>query len=309
MRTEQLPELFGVTGVTGVIEVGTGHINRTFLVTAAAGRYILQSLNRSVFTSPETVMANIAQTEQAFSGCPDVRVPHFLTCGGMNYASADGEIWRMYAYSEGSEQERSLYRAGFSYGAFIRVMSTSCARIEPVIPGFHDLGGYISRLREVCPEGGIPPLLISAAERLKSCFEGVPLRIIHGDAKTDNVIVGETCTVLDLDTVMTGYAALDYGDMVRSVCAGSICTESVREVTRGFTEGLGSLLTPRERETLYCGVLWTVCELAVRYLTDYYSPVRYFRGRSREQCLVRSRELLAQLGDFLAAEQQFRELL
>ena len=309
MRTEQLPELFGVTGVTGISEVGTGHINRTFLVTCGGQRYVLQSLNREVFRSPETVMANIAQVEQAFSGSIDVTVPHFLTCDGRNYASDCDEIWRMYAYCESAPCDEPLFRTGFAYGRFIRIMSSSRAQIEPVISSFHDLGGYLGKLRTVCPEGDIPPLLTETAKRLKSCFEGVPVRIIHGDAKTDNIIVGETCTVLDLDTVMTSYAALDYGDLVRSVCGGDFSAERVGKVTRGFVEGAGDLLTARERETLYFGVLWVVCELAVRYLTDFYSPVRYFHGRTREQCLVRSKELISQLEAFLAAEQQFSDIV
>ncbi|MDO4864658.1 MAG: hypothetical protein Q4A05_10865, partial [Ruminococcus sp.] len=102
METERIPALFGVTGVRDISEVTTGHINRTFLVTADGGRYVLQSLNRSVFPRPEAVMANIAQTEAALAGRTDIAVPHFLTCGGRNYADTGGEIWRIYAYCEGS---------------------------------------------------------------------------------------------------------------------------------------------------------------------------------------------------------------
>ena len=309
MRIEQIPELFGVKGATGIDEVSTGHINRTFIVTCGGQRYVLQSLNRGVFRLPETVMANIAQVGQAFSGSREVTVPHFLTCDGRNYATDGDEIWRMYAYCESAPCDEQLFRTGFAYGRFIRIMSTSQARIEPVISGFHDLGGYFEKLRMVCPEGEIPSLLKETEKRLRSCFEGVPVRIIHGDAKTDNIIIGETCTVLDLDTVMTSYAALDYGDLVRSVCGGGFSAEKVGEVTRGFVEGTGELLTARERETLSLGVLWVVCELAVRYLTDYYSPVRYFRGRTREQCLVRTKELISQLEAFLAAEQQFSDIV
>ena len=307
MQTEHIAAMFGITGVCGVSEVSTGHINRTLLVTAESGRYVLQALNRGVFPRPEAVMSNIAQVEAAFADCADVTVPHYLTCRGKNYAEADGEIWRMYAYCEGSPCVRELRRVGYSYGTFIRVMSRSGAEISPVIDGFHDFGRYYARLEQVCSD--IPPELTALRERLGNSFDGVPARIIHGDAKTDNVLVGEPCTVLDLDTVMLGAVALDYGDMVRSACTHGVDAEAVRELTDSFIEGLGGLLTDKEKASLYSGILWTTGELALRYLTDFYSEERYFRGKTREQCLTRSHELLGQLGGFIAAEADISRII
>lgn len=309
MQAERIAELFGVTGISDITEVAAGHINRTFIVTADGGRYVLQELNRTVFRHPEAVMANIAQTEAALKNCTDIAVPHFLDCGGRNYAVTDGGIWRMYVYCEGSSCGRELYRVGYAYGAFIRVMSTSNAEIMPVIEGFHDFGGYYERLAAVCPAGEIPPALTALRERLAVSFRGVPTRIIHGDAKTDNVLIGEPCTVLDLDTVMVGAAALDYGDMVRSVCTGGVDPGSIRELTRGFADGLGGLLTDTEKASLFNGVLWVTGELALRYLTDFYSEERYFRGKTREQCFGRSRELLVQLDAFLSAEAEIERII
>ncbi len=309
MQAEQTAALFGVSGITDVCEVAAGHINRTLIVTADGVRYVLQELNRTVFRDPKAVMSNIAQTEAALQNCTDISVPHFPDCGGRNYAEADGGIWRMYAYCEGSPCGRELYRAGYAYGAFIRVMSTSNAEIMPVIEGFHDFGSYYDKLAAVCPVREIPPALTALRERLADSFDGVPTRIIHGDAKTDNVLIGEPCTVLDLDTVMVGNVALDYGDMVRSVCTGGVDPGSIRELTRGFTDGLGGLLTDKEKASLLSGVLWVTGELALRYLTDFYSEERYFRGKTREQCLGRSRELLAQLGGFLSAEAEIERII
>ena len=309
MQAEQIAALFGVSDILDVCEVAAGHINRTLIVTADGGRYVLQELNRGVFRVHEAVMANIAQTEAALKNCTDISVPHFLDCGGRNYAEADEEIWRMYAYCEGSPCGWELYRAGYAYGTFIRVMSESNAEIKPVIVGFHDFDRYYDRLTAVCPAGEIPPALTALRERLADSFCGVPTRIIHGDAKIDNVLIGEPCTVLDLDTVMRGAAALDYGDMVRSVCTGGDDLDNIRELTRGFADGLGSLLTDKEKASLYSGVLWVTGELALRYLTDFYSEDRYFRGKTREQCLGRSRELLAQLGEFLSAEAEIERII
>ncbi len=305
MRLSEIPELFGTGKICGLSELGEGHINRTFLAQSESGRlYILQSLNRSVFGSPETVMRNIALTEQALQGHCEVKVPHFLMCGEKNHAEVSGETWRVYEYSE-STGECDAYSAGFSFGAFIRIMSGSGADIRPVTEHFHDFEHYYSQMLKTCPAEVIPYELTELREQLFGCFSGLPVRIIHGDAKTGNIIAGQPCTIIDLDTVMKGYAALDYGDMVRSVCSAGIGSESIASLTKGFTDALAGLLTEAERASLYSGVLYVTGELAMRYLTDVYVQERYFKGKTREQCAERTKELLEQLREFKADEKEF----
>ena len=139
---------------------------------------------------------------------------------------------------------------------------------------------------------------------LAEIFADVPKRNIHGDAKADNIIIGKPCTVIDLDTAMNGYAALDYGDMVRSSDTGD--TEAL---TRGFAEGLDWMLTDREVQSLYYGVLWCTGELAARYLTDVYADNRYFSGKSREQCRERAESLMIQLRDFVSMKPYFERII
>ena len=49
--------------------------------------------------------------------------------------------------------------------------------------------------------------------------EVVPLRVTHNDTKLNNVLLdldtGEGLCVIDLDTVMPGFAAHDFGDSIR----------------------------------------------------------------------------------------------
>lgn len=306
MDIVNIPLLFGIVGDVTVSELGAGHINRTFLVERGGERYILQSLNTGVFRRPEAVMSNIALVERAVSAQSDVAVPRYLTAGDRSFVAADGEVWRMYCYTEKTGTDIEPFRIGYSYGAFIRALNGPEIAAASAIDGFHDFERYYLRLEEICPD--IPSQLKDLRGRLKGCFSGVPKRIIHGDAKPDNVITGEPSTVIDLDTVMKGYAALDYGDMVRSV-AGRENIELAEAITQGFAAGLKGMLTEAEVGTLYCGVLWATGELAVRYLTDFYSRERYFRGKTRQQCLERSEQLLAQLETFTAAEKELAEII
>jgi hypothetical protein len=159
MLTEKLPEQFGLSGNFSLTELGGGHINRTFLVTAADGcRYILQSLNSDIFRSPEKVMENISAAEAALAGCQDIRIPHYLCSGGINYIRSGDDIWRMYAYCE-SSGKADLRSAGYAYGSFIRVLSSSGIAPEPVIDGYHDFAAYMKKLSNVCPQGKLPQAL------------------------------------------------------------------------------------------------------------------------------------------------------
>ena len=309
MKIKSIPPLFGITEIQSICEVNTGHINRTFIVSTPKDRYILQALNQNVFKSPEDVMFNIEQTQNALYDCTDIKIPHFLKSENTNYVKKDKEIWRMYTFCEETEGEEKLYRTGYSYGTFIRVMSSSNAKIKQVIKGFHDFNTYYSKLTNVCSSEDVPTILTNLKEELSDCFDSLPQHIIHGDAKTDNIILGNPCTILDLDTVMTGPVALDYGDMIRSVCNDKIDIEIIRELTHGFKDGLKNLITEKEKNSLFHGILWTTGELSLRYLTDYHSERRYFIGKTREQCLERSNELIKQLNAFISAKKEICSII
>ena len=303
MGIENVIEKFGISA-REYVSLERGHINLTFLVTSQTGeQYVLQMINPQVFNSPEAVMLNISEIGSAFEHEAKLKVPNFLRCDGKNYAEYNGDIWRMYVYTPVVESVEKCYRAGFSHGRFINVMSRNGVNLETVLPFFHNYERYVEKLRAVCHDKAVTERFSDMGKRLAEVFEGVPKRNIHGDAKADNIIIGEPCTVIDLDTAMHGYAAIDYGDMIRSADMSDI-----ERLTQGFAEGLDGLLTEREVSTLYYGVLWVTAELAARYYTDVYSDIRYFVGKSREQCHERAESLISQLDRFEGMKREFAEM-
>ncbi|MBR4628328.1 MAG: aminoglycoside phosphotransferase family protein [Ruminococcus sp.] len=295
--------LFGIVPDSSPEMLGTGHINSTYKLTSDGTAYILQSLNPAVFPRPETVMSNIAAVQKAFShrDCADVAVPEFLSAGGRNYVIADGRLWRMYRFAEPGTAD--CFTAGLAFGTFMRVISD--AELSPALEGYHDFQSYLLRLEAVSSgaENELCVTLAGIGRSLAECFPpSLPLRNIHGDAKLDNVITGKVSTVIDLDTVMKSYAALDYGDLIRSLCpAGTPDTNRIRAATAGFAEGLQGILSPGEVRSLYSGILRSACELAVRYLTDFLTGEGYF-GRTRAQCHERAAALTEQLRSYMSTE-------
>lgn len=312
MKLAEIASLFGVSDVSEISELKGGHINRTYLVTAASGRYVLQSLNREVFAYPETVMRNISAVGEAFSRLENspVTVPRYLLARGTNFLEVGGEIWRMYGYAAAEKTEKSgEYLTGLSFGTFIKVVNGENVRLGTAIDGFHSFSRYFEKLSRIAPEKA--ELFKGIRERLDGIFtEKLPMRNVHNDAKADNVIIGRQCTVIDLDTAMPGYAALDYGDMIRSVCKGTAPDmTAVGEITRGFAEGLDGLLTGEEIASLYYGILCAAGELSMRYYIDGVGRNGYFKGKTPGECIYRGDELYAQLCMFTDYEAEICRII
>ncbi|WP_028516877.1 aminoglycoside phosphotransferase family protein [Ruminococcus flavefaciens] len=315
MDIRNIPTLFGLSEASELTELNKGHINRTFLAVCGGKKYVLQSLNRSVFRTPEAVMDNISRIEAAFAeaDCSEVAVPHFIAFGDKNYAVADEEIWRIYSYiTATADSAAEPAAAGRAFGNFIRIMDSRELSSTSAIEGFHDFDRYFAVLAS---KNGIDRGVMTTLDKLRDTLgqvfgSSLQKRIIHGDAKADNIIINHKMTIIDLDTIMCGYAAVDYGDLVRSVCKNGINDLSpVRHITAGFSQGLGGILSDEEINSLYYGILWLTGELAVRYLIDFKSENKYFRGKTSAECLARAEQLLSQLKQFTEHSAELTEII
>ncbi len=315
MISDEILSQFGIDGKARVSELVSGHINSTCLAQCNDGsRYIVQALNTRIFRNPDAVMKNISAVEKAFSRkdiTDEVTVPHYLTTvEGDNYIENDGEIFRAYTYTEPLDLPRDRYfRAGYAFGAFINTVNRKGVKFEVTIENFHSFDDYFSSLIAAdknSPLKKIDKIIMRRLSSLRDTIAQVftvdfPKKNVHNDAKISNVVFGEKCTVIDLDTVMSGYAAIDYGDLIRSVCTSENTDLAViRDVSRGFARGIDGILSDDEIYSLYYGILYVTGELAVRYLIDYLSDVKYFRDKTSAECLSRANELLKQLNKFIS---------
>ena len=150
----------------------------------------------------------------------------------------------------------------------------------------------------------------------------LPLRVTHNDTKLNNVMLDKKSRaplcVIDLDTVMPGLAAWDFGDAIRY--GANDCPEDEPDVSkvhlnmqkyetylRGYLDAAGAALTPMEKETLPWGARVITLETGIRFLTDYLEGDHYFRIRRPNQNLDRTRKMLKLTEDMEAHFAQMKD--
>ena len=317
---------------------GGGHINRTYLVvTGKPHLYILQWLNGQVFKNLTGLMDNvIAVTDYLQERVSDPRgclklVP---TLTGEKYLlTAEGDCWRMYDYVldsvclEAAESPEDLRQSGVAFGMFQNQLADfPAATLTETIPHFHDTPDRFRIFREAihkdaaCRLESVRELVNrylaheGEADALHSLLRKgeLPLRVTHNDTKLTNVMLDdethEPLCVIDLDTVMPGLAAHDYGDAIRfgaSTAAEDepdlnkveMSLEYYEAFTEGFLRACGDRLTEMEIDTLPLGAKLMTLECGVRFLTDYLNGDVYFATHRPDQNLDRARTQLKLVED------------
>ena len=148
----------------------------------------------------------------------------------------------------------------------------------------------------------------------------LPVRATHNDTKINNVLLDEhtrkAICVIDLDTVMPGLSAFDFGDAIRfgaSTAAEdetdlrkvSLDLELFRAFTRGFLKACPSL-TEKEREVLPLGSFTMTLECGMRFLGDYLNGDVYFKTAYPDHNLVRCRTQLKLVEEI---EQKYTDMM
>ncbi|MBR2281649.1 MAG: aminoglycoside phosphotransferase family protein, partial [Spirochaetales bacterium] len=325
---------FGLGDVVSFQELTAGKVNHTYKVEAFLGdavqSFIFQNVNTYVFHRPREVMENIRRvTEHIERYNPEMLCIHYrTTASGETFFDMITSFWRVYRFIDSVTYNSSrdpivVRNAGAAFGQFQRSLRNfDSSFLHYTIKDFHNTTRRLSRLEqdfernplglsESCAEefSYIMSMKDKALLLDRLAAEGkIPVRVTHNDTKINNVLfnaeTGEAICVVDLDTVMPGYAGHDFGDAVRS-CANSMGSASLEfdkvridlDIYRAFAEGFLSktadVLTDQEKDSLAGSCLVMALELASRYIDDYLTGDRYFKAKYPTQNLDRARNLIA----------------
>ena len=347
---EQVLQQFCLDGTPISCEpLGNGHINRTFRVVCDnRTAYTLQRINRVAFRHPEELIENIDAVSR-FIDRKQIGLECIRLCrakDGRKYCIDDqGEFWRAYNFISGGisldmpRDRNDFYQAAVAFGKFQQALADfPAASLYETIPHFHDTidrlrqfraaieADVCGRVKDVGPE--IDFLLAREQElgtlcRMLAAGE-LPLRVTHNDTKLNNVLLdpqtGCAKCVLDLDTVMPGLSAYDFGDGVRF--GASSAAEDEKDLDQvwlkldmyqafleGYLDACGHALTPKEIEVLPLGAKNITAELAMRFLKDYLDGDVYFKIDYPTQNLDRCRTQLKLVADMEAKWPEMQRIL
>ena len=343
-KARLLAERFDVEGeVLTVTPYGNGHINETYRVETTTGMdYVLQRLNPAAFAHPEYVMENIMlvtgflrQKIVLRGGNPlhETLTPVALPDGQWWIIDEDGAAWRMYVCINGTvsydvtDDPDVLREAGSAFGKFMTDLADCpVEHLHETIPHFHDTPRRLTNLRKSVERDAAGRVQAArdeiafaearsgrAGELTEQMQAGMlPLRVTHNDTKLNNVLfdpaTGRAQCVVDLDTVMPGLAAYDFGDAVRFGASTAAEDEAdldkihfdeakYRAWTEGYLEAAGEAPSEAELRSLPVGAWMMTYEVGLRFLTDYLDGDVYFHTAYPEHNLVRARNQFALLAD------------
>ncbi|MFA6843301.1 MAG: phosphotransferase [Bacilli bacterium] len=308
-------------------EITSGFVNMTYEVVFPKCHYVLQQINTNAFHSPFSVMNNIdLVSDYLMRKClyegksvDDSCVRFVKTIYGQSLAIVDGTYWRCMEYLDDSitymkvDDPKVFEEMGKAVGDFHFLMYGFQTRLlDDTIPHFHDTPLRFKNFIKIVNEN-------KKTERYKETKEDIEFfmkrsdqydyltialennkigwRTCHNDTKTSNILINqdtkEFMCLIDLDTVMKGAIAYDYGDALRQGASTSAEDEpdlskvSIdRALVESFTKGFLYSLRPRdgksyisenELKSLYYGYLLMTLEVGIRFLGDYIDGDKYFR--------------------------------
>lgn len=321
--------------ITSVQPYGSGHINDTFYLKnaeATAYDYLLQRINHRVFKNVPALMQNMQRvtahlrdklTTRTQTGATEVLTLVPAHTGECFYQDPAGNYWRVFHFLKDTTSydlvtsPEQAEAGGVAFGQFLALLADLPAgRLTETIPDFHNIEKRLVSFHTAVSRdthhrvAGVLSEIRFVEERehdmgriLRRGREGIlPRRITHNDTKFNNVLFdadNKAQCVIDLDTVMPGYAAYDFGDAIRTLVNTAAEDEKDLEkiaidlplfdaFTKGFLQETHGFLTPAEIQSLSWGVLLLPYLMGVRFLTDYLQGDSYYKtsfaGHNLQRC-------------------------
>ena len=296
------------------IRYGSGHINDTYRLTyetpQGTKRYILQRMSKSIFKKPVELMENVSGVTAWLrkkiienGGDPERETLTLVKSNdGLPYfVDSTGEYWRVYLFIEGAtcydavKDDNDFYQSAVAFGHFQRLLADYPAEtLHETIKDFHNTPDRLEKFKkavaeDICGRAASVQkeidFILEREELTHALYDlqldgRLPLRVTHNDTKLNNIMIddetGKAICVIDLDTVMPGLTANDFGDSIRFGASTALedeqdlskvsCDLHLFDVyARGFIEGCGGALTDLEIDMLPMGAILMTFENGIRF--------------------------------------------
>lgn len=344
---------FNSDEITYIEPYGSGHINSTWLAVhkSADGKEVknlMQKISTVAFKKPDELMQNIVGVTEFLRDKveEDGTLTVVPTLDGKSYYVDDlDNYWRVYKFIDNAtayqqiENDNDFYTCGVAFGEFQQTLAEYPAeKLFETIPNFHNTPSRFAdfkkalaedkmgRAKDVQPEIDFVLAHECKADAITSKLESgeIPYRVTHNDTKLNNILIddatGKAKCVIDLDTVMPGAAAYDFGDSIRfgastgaedetDLSKISVDVHLFEVFAKGYLSTANKFLTPAEKDSLVTGAYLMTLECGVRFLTDYLNGDVYFKIHREHQNLDRCRTQFKLVSDMEAKEAELRAIV
>lgn len=305
---------------------GNGHINDTYRVITSTNQYIIQRINHYVFKQPHQLMVNYRLVTDYLKTIVDDPLRETLTIIPTKdnkdyYVSSEGNYYRAILFIddclclETMTGPEDFYQTGIAFGHFqTQLKDFDANKLYESIPNFHNTPKRLETFKEVLSKASDQrkenakaeiEFILSHEKDAHALYEmDLPIRVTHNDTKLNNILFDKetkkALCIIDLDTIMPGFVANDFGDSIRSGATYSKEDEPNLDLVtldlklyeaffKGFVEGAKEILTDKEIRSLPAGAKTITLEQAIRFLTDYLENDIYYKTDYEEHNLVRTR--------------------
>ena len=289
-------------------------------------KYILQYVNTNVFPNLPDLMANIKNVTKYMSKKAEERGEStdrltitMIDTIDDNPHSIHNKNWRMEKFIDNTktylttEDLGILAEAGRAAGKFQKYLHGFPAEeLYEIIPKFHYTPSRVNQLKEALSNKENLSKRKERFDLAKDVIEYVtdkerinktniitnklekkeiPLRVTHNDTKLSNILfdkdTDKAVCLIDLDTVMPGALAYDFGEGLRTGITTAkedeqdfskikIDINRFEAYSKGFLSEVKDTITEEEVETLPLGVWMMTYENSIRFLADYLNGDVYF---------------------------------
>ena len=300
-----------------------GLINQTYAVLIGGERrYVLQRINQDVFPDTQSLEKNLELVLPRLASDDYARLEFYRTVSGDLFFRTDqGQVWRLMRYLPKSStyHNTSVRKVAYEAGRILGGFHSLVASLDPTklaipIERFHDLSWRIEQYGASLDQAATEDLdrtkevrdFISAGIEWLRPYQSqtFPVRVCHNDCKLNNILFSkevEGLCLIDLDTLMPGFFAYDFGDAIRTIANPAPEEETdlskiqfSLEMFRSFVEGLAQnrqVLREDEVLGLPMSIVYMPFLHGLRAFTDFLLGNRYYQVSYPDQNLDRARSL------------------
>ncbi|MGB0778047.1 MAG: phosphotransferase enzyme family protein [Flavobacteriaceae bacterium] len=312
-----------------------GHINQTYVVHGRLSSYVLQKINTQVFPDPKYLNKLKVRLSTEMNEHIEYPITYLypITEQYNSWACSNFLVdSRAYEFCDSSKIARGLGKILGQFHNYSKGLNPS--DFKEIIPDFHNMTKRMDQLKEAQIHASKERLAIS-----KPLFEIInryekeilsltgryhlEQRIVHNDAKCSNFLFdkSDNCLcIIDLDTIMSGYLAYDFGDAIRSLSCSKnedaiyqglpqLQVKYIEEFIKAYASETIAFISSEEVYSLLAGVYHMTAIMGIRFLTDYLNNDSYFTIAYPEQNFNRAMHQFKLLESQICVEKELQAIV